>query len=53
MHIRIKDDQAIISMEKFMTDFLNHYGDLPVRAYVTPTLDSFCEIDPESEALVG
>jgi len=34
-----------------MNDFLNHYGDLPVRPHVTPTFDVSGEIDPESKAL--
>jgi hypothetical protein len=36
-------------MEKFMDDFIQDYGDLSARSYVTPTLEDFCEIDKESE----
>jgi len=45
MHIEIHEDKVIISMKKFVDDFLKLYGNLSARNYVTPTTMKFCEID--------
>ncbi len=51
MHISVSDDEVIISMEKFIDDFIQAYGELAPRSYVTPTLPNFCEINTESPLL--
>ena len=51
MHIAICEDKVIISMEKFIDDFLKLYGNLSTRHYVTPTLTTFCEIDMKAPLL--
>ena len=51
MHITIREDKVIISMKKFIDDFLKLYGNLSTRNYVTPTTMKFCEIDMKAPLL--
>ena len=51
VHIVLREDKVIISMKKFIDDFLKLYGDLSKKHYVTPTTMKFCEVDTTAPLL--